>query len=146
MSNRQTQALWIYAAGLLLLFVSSYLAAGAAFMVYDYLPPATQRATWVGLVLNGVAPWAAGLACGTALVIALVATGKFVPTVRGHLLRASTWYGLGAVLSAAVLSGRSNSDFGLYGQLVVWPLVSIAGALMVDILATYLRAQRAPAS
>ena len=134
------RALVIYSFGLFCLIVASYLAAGAAFMIYDEFAGATSRAWWWVYLLNGAAPFLAGVPISAFFVKFLDSRGEFRPTLVGHLQRASTWYAFGAWVLLVMNSNRGNSDFGLWSQLIIWPLIATTGALITDLCWTWRKA------
>jgi hypothetical protein len=135
----------VYFVALFPLVLGSHAAASAAFALYDRAPEGVQKSEWVGYVLNDFAPALAGVACAGVLAAVLVRARKYVPTIRGFLLRTMSWYLLAAVIEVLVIQGQANSDFGLWGQLITWPLAALLAGLATDALVTWRRGMSAPA-
>ena len=135
----------VYFFALVPLVLGSHAAASAAFALYDRTPEGVQKSEWVGYVLNDVAPALAGVACAGLLAAMLMRASKYVPTVRGFLLRTMPWYLLAAAIEVLVIQGRADSDFGLWSQIITWPLAALLAALATDALVSWRRSSSAPA-
>jgi hypothetical protein len=53
-------------------------------------------------------------------------------TLRSHWVRALPLYLLAGILGGVVQRRLSDTDFGLYGQLLIWPLSSTLGGVLGD--------------
>ena len=129
----------LYAGAILPLVLASHAAASAAFMIYDRLPGHVQRSDWIGYVLNDVAPGLAGVGCTLVLLAILSRLGRLSATLRGFWFRTASWWLLAMALQLIVLRERSNPDFGLWSQVITWPLAALAAGLATDALITYWR-------
>ncbi len=131
-----------FSLGLPVLIIASWLAASAAFALYDLLPSDTQRADWTGPVLNLLAPALSGLLVSALLIHGLRHFRIYVPTLRAHFARAVTWYGYAALVLWITYVNRNNSDFGLWSQFIQWPLAAIVVAVVYDFVATIYLGQK----
>jgi hypothetical protein len=116
--------------------LGSCVGAEAAFSVYYQLPDATQRAGWTGPWLNQYAPALGGLVVAMALFAILRRRGQYTPALRAHFTRSSLWYGLVGLILWVNYLQRGISDFGLWSQLINWPLAGLLAGLAFDLLAT----------
>ena len=135
----------VYFFALFPLVIGSHAAASAAFALYDRAPEGAQKSEWVGYVLNDVAPALAGVACAAVLAVLLIRASRYVPTIRGFLLRTMPWYLLAAAIEVLVIQGQANPDFGLWSQIITWPLAALLAGLATDALVTWRRSSAAPA-
>jgi len=133
MLRRSRDPLVIYSLWLIVILAASYLLAYAAFSVYAVLPYAMQRASWMVIVLNVIVPLLAGGISGSAAIYVLSRRNQLNPTLRAHLFRAAPWYLLSCLLFLIVVRNEGVEDFGLWGQIVIWPLYSTIGALFADL-------------
>ena len=145
MSQRTIPASALYLVGLVAIVAASHLFASAAFEIYDRLPDEVQRSGWTGPVLNEVAPCLVGVACAILLVQLLVRRDQFLPTSRGHMHRSASWYLFAVWVLGIIYRNHGNVDFGLWSQIVTWPLAGTIGALITDALLTW-RASRVKAT
>ena len=134
-----------YTVAVVPLIIASHTAAGLAFALYDRAPASVRRSDWTGVVLNEVAPGLAGVSCAVLLIALLVRWQVFSPTLRGFLVRTLPWLCLAAAIEVVVLKNRGNSDFGLWSQVITWPLAALLGGLATDALWTWRRAVTRPA-
>ena len=135
----------VYFFALFPLVIGSHVAASAAFALYDQAPEGVQKSEWVGYVLNDVAPALAGVACAGILAALLIRARNYVPTIRGFLRRTMPWYLLAGAIEILVIQGRANSDFGLWSQIITWPLAALLAGLATDAVVTWRRSVAAPA-
>ena len=134
-----------YAVALVPLVVASYAAAGAAFALYGRAPASIQRSGWVAHALNDVAPALAGVGCAVILIAILVRARLFLATGRGFAVRTMPWYLLATGIGAVVLRERGSGDFGLWSQVITWPLAALVGGLATDAFWTWRQASAPPA-
>jgi hypothetical protein len=135
----------IYFLALFPLVIGSHAAASAAFVLYDRAPESVQKSEWIGYVLNDVAPALAGVVCAVLLAALLVRASRFVATTRGFLVRTMPWYLLAAAIAVLVVQGQASPDFGLWSQIITWPLAALLAGLATDALVTWRRSSSAPA-
>ena len=134
MTRRSREPLVIYSSWLIVIIVASFLFAYVAFSVYASLPYGLKRAPWMGVVLNAIVPLIAGVLSGAVAIYVLSTRDQLKPTVRGHLFRAAPWYALSGLLVLIFVRNQGVRDFGLWSQIVIWPLYSTIGALITDIV------------
>lgn len=127
----------MYALGSIGVMAGSYVAASGASALDGVMPTAVRRAGWWTHGLNLVPPFFAGAAIGLILARVLARRGEFGGTFRRHLSRTISWYLLAVGLGYVVYRNRDNADFGLWAQIVVWPLAGAVGALLTDVLLTW---------
>jgi hypothetical protein len=137
MPRRSREPLVIYSAWLVIILVASFVFAYTAFRVYASLPYALQRAPWIGVVLNVMVPLLAGVISGAVAIYVLSRRDQFKPTLREHLFRAAPWYLLSCLLVLIVVRNEGIKDFGLWSQIITWPLYSTIGALFADIVLSW---------
>ena len=130
---------WLYAGAIVPLVLASHAAASVAFVIYDRLPTSIQRSDWIGYALNDLAPGLAGVGCALVLLAILARLRRFSVTVLGFLWRTAPWWLLAAAIQAVVLRERSNPDFGLWSQVITWPLAALVAGLATDALWTWRR-------
>lgn len=134
--TRHVQQLLAFCLGLVALIGASWLAASGAFALYDLLPPRTQLADWPGPVIDIVAPGLSGLLVSVLLIHWLRSSRIYVPSLRAHLVRAIPWYGFVAWVLWVTYLNRANTDFGLWRQLIQWPVAATFVAVAYDLIAT----------
>jgi hypothetical protein len=109
-------------------------AALASTAVLEPLRRASGAVIWAANVLPG---FTVGAISYTLLARWLVRAGALRPTLGGHIGRALSLYacvGLGAFWLAR---GWHTPDFGLWAQLVLWPVVAALGGLTADAIITW---------
>ena len=124
----------VYSAWLIVIVAASFLFANTAFGIEASLPDPLRRAHWMGVVLNLIVPVLAGLLSGAVAIWVLSTRGQFRPTLRDHFFRAAPWYLLICLLVWVVVRNAGIRDFGLWSQIITWPLNSAIGALVIDIV------------
>jgi hypothetical protein len=129
----QVAAFWI---ALPLVMVGSCAGAGLAFEVYYAFPNETQRQGWWGPILNKYAPGLGGLLVTMFVCEILRRTGRYSPKLRAHLLRGAGWYLVVGLILMLNHAQRGVLDYGLWSQLVNWPLVGLLVGLGFDLLMT----------
>jgi hypothetical protein len=125
-----------FSVGLAVLIGASWLAASAAFALYQLLPPDTQRADWPGPVIDQLAPGLSGLLVSALLIYGLRRMGIYRAGLRAHFVRAVPWYGFAAWVFWVTYVNRANTDFGLWKQLIQWPLAATIAAVAYDFVTT----------
>ena len=135
----------LYSAALLPLVVASYAAAAGAFEVYERLPDSIQKSDWIGVVLNDVAPGSAGVICVPLLVDMLARRSAFAATLAGFVTRTAPWITVASFILLIVWRERANSDFGLWSQIITWPLAALVAGIVTDALVTWRGASVSPA-
>jgi hypothetical protein len=96
----------------------------------------------MGLVLNDVAPASAGIVCAAVLVTLLARRDAFALTLRGFVVRTVPWMLFAGAILLIVWHEGANSDFGLWSQVITWPLVALIAGLLTDALVTWRRASQ----
>ena len=140
MANGRETYLWvIYLAGLLGIFLVSFVSANAAFLVAGQLPTGIQRSWWTGVFLNFAAPLGGGVLFGVAFVSRVIRAKRFEPTLRAHLVRTVSWYVFAIWVLGVMYVKRGDTDLGLWVQIILWPLMGTVGALFVDLAMTVRR-------
>ena len=137
MPRRSREPVVIYSAWLVIILVASFVFVYTAFRVYASLPYALQRAPWIGFLLNVIVPLLAGVISGAVAIYVLSRRGLLEATVREHLFRAAPWYLLSCLLVLIVVRNEGIKDFGLWSQVITWPLYSTVGALIADIVLSW---------
>ncbi len=135
-----------YFLALLPLVIASHVAATVAFALYDRLPAAVQTSFWLNYFLNGIAPGAAGVFCALALIALLTRWHVFRASWRGFALRTLPWFLVTSAIAYVVWQERTNGDFGLWGQLITWPLAALLAGVLTDAIVTWRRASGSPAA
>ena len=134
MPGRSRLPLVVYSAWLIVIVAASFLFAYTAFGIEASLPNPLRRAHWMGVTLNFIVPVLAGLLSGAVAIWILSIRGELRPTLRDHFFRAAPWYLLICLLVLVVARNAGIRDFGLWSQIITWPLCSTIGALVVDIV------------
>jgi hypothetical protein len=129
-----------YALALVPLVIGAHAAAAGAFAIYAHLPDGIQRSDWIGVILNDVAPGSAGVICAGTLAMLLARRGTFSPTLPGFVWRTLPWLILAGVILLIVNYESANSDFGLWSQVITWPLAALLAGLVTDAIMTWRRA------
>jgi len=137
MPRRSREPLVIYSAWLIVIVAASFLFANTAFDVNASLPDPLRRAPWMGVVLNVIAPVLAGLLSGAVAIRVLSSRNQLKPTIRDHFFRAAPWYLLTCLLVWVIVRNMGIKDFGLWSQIITWPLFSTIAALVVDIVLSW---------
>lgn len=132
-SGRSRVPLVDYSAWLVVIVAASFLFANTGFSIYASLPDPLRRARWMGVVLNVIVPVLAGLLSGAVALRILSARGQLRTTLRDHFFRTAPWYLLICLLVWVIVRNAGIRDFGLWSQIITWPLYSTIGALVVDI-------------
>ena len=128
-----------YTVALAPLLIASHAAAAGAFALYDLAPGTIQRSDWIGFAVNDAAPALAGAGCSLLLIAILVRVRLFHATARGFAVRTMPWWLLAAAIEAMVVYQRGNADFGLWSQVITWPLAALLGGLATDAIWTWRR-------
>lgn len=126
-----------------LLVAAAYASTTLAFMGYNLAPPPYSKHDAWGVLLNFVTPVLGGAIAYSALRALSNRLGWELRGYRHHLARTFVWYGLVASALWVVFANRDNSDWGLFGQIVTWPMCSVATGLVLDLLLT-VRLERIP--
>jgi hypothetical protein len=134
-----------YALALLPLVIGSHAAATAAFAIYDRLPVSIQKSDWIGVFLNDIAPAVSGVLCALVLAKWLARHQAFAATVSGFAVRTAPWLFLASAIGYVVWREKTNSDFGLWSQIITWPLAALVAGLTTDAAVTWWRASARPA-
>ncbi len=109
----------------------------AAFDATEGLP--WQRMPrWTILALNFLPPVVAGAATSGVLAWWARRRGWYVATVRDHFKRLALGYLLSASIVGLIVSNQRSSDYGLWSQLIEWPLAALIGLALVDFTITML--------
>jgi len=137
MPRRSLESQVIYLAWLVVIVASAFLFAFAAFSISSSLPIEIRRASWMRVALNVITPVLAGLLAGTLAVHILSVRCQLNPTLRAHFFRAAPWYLLICLLLSVSVRNKGVADFGLWSQIVIWPLYSTIGALIADIVLSW---------
>jgi hypothetical protein len=94
-----------------------------------YLP------NWIVLAMNLVPAFLCGVGCYyVAARLERVREGSSAAPTK-HFLRSLPLYLISGLLIAYIWSERSDKSFGLWAQLVVWPLAATLGGILGDLLA-----------
>jgi hypothetical protein len=117
-----------------LVMIGSCITADVAFEVYHTFPNEVMRESWWGPVLNRYAPGVGGLLVTMSLHALLRRTGEYTIALRAHLVRALAWYLMVGLIAGINYSNRGSSDFGLWSQVINWPLVGLLVGLGFDLL------------
>jgi hypothetical protein len=112
--------------------VAGELAAGLAFTLYGLVPSAHRKYDWWGPLLNIAAPALGGVAVFAPLAAFCSRRNLFTPSLRGHMVRTVLWYAFVAWVISVIVSNRDNSDFGLWGQIIEWPMFALLAAIAAD--------------
>lgn len=91
---------------------------------------------WTILAINILPPMTAGVLISLASLWFARRQGWYEPTLRAHAMRLALTYALSIAIIALIIANWSNSDFGLWGQLIEWPLAALIGLALVDLVAT----------
>jgi hypothetical protein len=133
MANRKTYLWALYIVALFGIFIASYLAASAGFLVSDHLP---RGSWWTGYLLNFAAPLVGGALFGMGFVFWVIRAKRFEPTFRAHFVRTIAWYAFAIWVVGVIYANRDSSDLGLWVQVILWPLMGTVGALIIDLVMT----------
>jgi hypothetical protein len=98
--------------------------------------PWPELAGWTIVALNVVPPAVAGGISAIALACVALRLRWFLPSLRGHLARLALLYPLCALLAGYSAIAQRSSDFGLWGQILEWPLTAFLGLAVVDAVTT----------
>ena len=89
---------------------------------------------WIVLAMNILPAFVSGAGCYyVAGRRERVSEGASTPPTK-HLLRAWPLYLISGLLITYIWSERSDKSFGLWAQLVVWPLAATLGGIVGDLL------------
>jgi hypothetical protein len=126
----------VFGAAVVAVSLAAIQSADLAFAFYYAAPERYSRAEWWVWALNVFAP-----ALGGALVVAVLIAwesrrARYTCTWQGHLARTTSWYVAAGVLYWIVWMDRGISDFGLWGQIIEWPLAGLLAAIATDVLAS----------
>ena len=109
--------------------------------------PWRRMPDWTVVALNVVPPMVAGAAVAVLVASLARRLGCYQATVRGHLGRLALVYLLAVVIVGIIVDNQGNSDFGLWSQIIEWPLAGLLALAAVDLIITArMRTHRAPAT
>jgi len=98
--------------------------------------PWKRMPDWTILAINVIPPMTAGVLTSLGAVWFARRRGWFTPTMRAHVMRLAFTYALSIAIVALIVANWSNSDFGLWAQVIEWPLAALIGLALVDLLFT----------
>src|SRR5688500_6857203 len=114
MAGRKTYLWVLYIVALFGIFLTSYSAASAAFLLSAHLP---RGSWWTGYLLNFAAPLAGGALFGMGFVSWVIRSKRFEPTLRAHFVRTVAWYAFAIWVLGVIYANRDSTDLGLWVQI-----------------------------
>jgi hypothetical protein len=128
--------------------ISIGLAYWLTFIVFEATDglPWKRMPDWTILAINVVPPMSAGVLTSLAAAWLAHQRGWYSPTLRAHATRLALAYALSLTITAVIIANQSNSDFGLWSQVIEWPLAALVGVAVVDAVITLIGGRRRAAT
>lgn len=102
---------------------------------------------WSIFALNVVPPVVAGAVIAVLAAWLARRLGCYQATFRGHLGRLALAYLVSVLIVGIIIDNRGKSDFGLWSQVIEWPLAGLLALAAVDVAITAaMRKHSAPAT
>jgi hypothetical protein len=95
--------------------------------------------TWSVFALNYLPPFLAGTLTAGLVVSVVRRWGAYVATLPAHVRRNGLAYAICIAIAVLIVMNRSNGDYGLWRQLVEWPLAAILGLMSADLTFTLIK-------
>ncbi len=131
----------LYVAAVLVSIAFAFVIATIVFLASEKLPW-KRLPDWVILAINVAPPLAGGALASWVAARLASSRGWFRATLDGHAERMLIAYALSLLISVTIISNWRNGEFGLWRQLIEWPLMALIGLIVVDaILTVRLRGQ-----